>query len=164
MIRFEWGRTWCAGVAGFSAVMIMGALVPTSVSARPEGGPDVVGMWTQPFEENGASTPRCQKADDGSPGGPGVSPGNERMICKPAAVHAAVLNDGRILYFHGLESQENTGPTSAASLAPSSRDSQARVLDLRSGTPRWRVPTPSRGAHANPNVEPGHQSYDDPLG
>jgi hypothetical protein len=50
------------------------------------------------------------------------------------------------------------------SLPPSSRDSQARVLDVRSGTPQWFVPTPPRGAHTNPNVRPGHTSYDDPLG
>jgi hypothetical protein len=132
----------------------MGALTPASLSAQPEGGPDVVGRWTEPFEEGGSATPRCQPAGDGT----------NFTVCKPAAVHTAVLGDGRVLYFHGLEGQENAGPGSAASLAPSSRDSQARVLDVRSGTPRWVVPTPPRGAHANPNVEPGHKSYDDPLG
>ena len=134
--------------------MTFGALAPGSVSAQPEGGPDVVGLWTRPFEEGGTSTPRCQETDDGT----------GSVTCKPAAVHTAVLNDGRVLYFHGLEGQENAGPASAASLAPSSRDSQARVLDVRSGTPRWIVPTPPTGTHANPNIEPGHQSYEDPLG
>jgi hypothetical protein len=134
--------------------MTFGALAPGSVSAQPEGAPDVVGLWTRPFEEGGTSTPRCQETDDGT----------GSVMCKPAAVHTAVLNDGRVLYFHGLEGQENAGPASAASLAPSSRDSQARVLDVRSGTPRWVVPTPPTGTHANPNIEPGHQSYEDPLG
>ena len=85
-------------------------------------------------------------------------------MCKPAAVEAAVLGDGRVLYFNGLESQENAGARALTSLAPSSRDSQARLLDLRSGTPAVRSHPFHRGAHANPNVEPGHTSYDDPLG
>ena len=97
--------------------MTLAALASGSVSAQPEGGPDVVGMWTQPFEENGSPT--------------------------PPAVQTGVLNDGRVLYYHGLESQETAGPLS---LPPSSRDSQARVLDLRSGSPRW----------ARPSIEPGH--------
>ena len=131
---FRFGR---AGVAGFSAFIILGALTPGSVSAQPEVGTDVVGQWTQPFEENGSATPRCERAGDGS----GV------WVCKPTAVHTAVLPDGRVLYFNALESQENAPEPSALSLAPSSRDSQARVLDVRSGTPRWLVPTPPRGAH-----------------
>ena len=137
-----------------SAVLTLGALAPGAVSAKPDGGPDVVGAWTQPFEEGGAATPRCQMAGDGS----------GSVVCKPAAVHAAVLGDGRVLYFHGLEGQEGAGPATAASLAPSSRNSQARVLDVRAGTPRWSAPTPPTGTHANPNIEPGHRSHEDPLG
>jgi len=147
-------RAWRAGVAGFSAVLTLGALNPGAEAAPAEGGPDVVGQWTEPFEENGAAAPRCQPTGDGSDG----------EVCKPAAVHVAVLNDGRVLYFHGLEGQENAGFGSVPSLAPSSRNSQARVLDLRSGAPRWAVPTPERGAHASPNIEPGQESSDDPLG
>jgi hypothetical protein len=154
LFRFGGRRTWRAGIVGVSAILTTGALTPAGLSAQPEGGPDVVGLWTQPFEENGAATPRCQPANDGS----------DSAVCKPAAVHAAVLKDGRVLYFNGLESQENAGPGSVPSLAPSSRDSQARVLDVRAGTPRWVAPTPPRGVHTNPNVEPGHTSYDDPLG
>ena len=74
MFQFGRRRTWRAGVAGFTAVLTLGALAPASVSARPEGGPDVVGQWTQPFEENGAATPRCQPANDGS----------DFLVCKPA--------------------------------------------------------------------------------
>jgi hypothetical protein len=157
-------RTWRAGAAGFAAVLALGALPPTTVSAQPDGGPDVVGQWTEPFEENGAATPRCQPAGEGTPGGSGVSPENDRVVCKPSAVEAAVLGDGRIFYFNGLESQENARGASVPSLPPSSRNSQARVLDVRSGTPRWVLPTPARGTHTNPNIKPGHKSYDDPVG
>ena len=154
MFRFGRRRAWRLGVVTVWAVLTTGVLTPASLSARPEGGPDVVGLWTEPFEEDGSATPRCRPAGDGS----------TFVVCKPAAVQTAVLNDGRVFYYNGLESQENARNGTVLSLPPSSRDSQARVLDLRSGTPRWIVPTPPRGAQANPNVEPGHQSYDDPLG
>ena len=133
---------------------MLGALTPGVSSAQPEGGPEVVGQWSQPFEEGGAATPRCQPASDGT----------DFSVCKPAAVEAAVLNDGRVFYFNGLESQDNAQGPSTVSLAPSSRDSQARILDVRAGTPRWVVPTPARGAHTNPNIKPGHRSFDDPAG
>ncbi|MCA1845134.1 MAG: hypothetical protein LC792_18460, partial [Actinobacteria bacterium] len=70
-------RRWCAGVVGFSAVLTLGAVAP-GVRAEPAGGPDVVGQWTQPFEENGAASPRCQPGSDGL------------LVCKPTAVEAAV--------------------------------------------------------------------------
>jgi len=156
-------RTWRAGVVGFSAALTLGAVAP-GLSAQVVGTPDVVGQWTQPFEEGGAATPRCQPANDGTAGGSGVSPESDRVVCKPTAVEAAVLNDGRIFYFNAIESQENSRGPTAASLAPSSRNSQVRVLDLRSGTPEWITPKQGRGGFSNPNIKPGHQSYDDPLG
>jgi hypothetical protein len=152
-------RSWRAGVIGLAAALTLGTAasgaVTSGVGAEAAGAPpDTVGQWIQPFEEHGASTPRCQPADDGS----------DLMVCKPAAVEAAVLADGRIFYFNGLESQENATGSTLTSTAPSSRNSQARLLDLRSGTPRFDAPKPShRGGQTNPNIKPGHQSYDDPL-
>ena len=134
------------------AVLTFAAVSP-GVSAEPATGPaDVVGQWTEPFEENGSAVPRCQPADESG-----------FVVCKPAAVEAAVLNDGRVFYFNGIESQENSQGPTATSLAPSARDSQARLLDLRTGTPRWTIPTQGRGGQTNPNIKPGRQSYDDPL-
>jgi hypothetical protein len=112
-----------------------------------------VGRWTAPFEEGGATTPRCRPAGDRS----------AFVVCKPAAVEAAVLNDGRVLYVNGLESQENARGPSLTSLAPSSRNSQARVLDLRSGTAKWTLPSPDRGGQMNPNIKPGRRTPDDPF-
>ncbi|HEV7688117.1 MAG TPA: hypothetical protein VGQ80_16190, partial [Acidimicrobiia bacterium] len=153
-----------AGVVGLSALLTLGAVAP-GVSARSAAPPDVAGQWTQPFEEGGAATPRCQPAaDDTSPGGSGVSPEGDRVVCKPTAVEAAVLSDGRILYVNGLEGQENARGSTPTSLAPSSRDSQARLLDLRSGTPRFSLPAGPRSGQANPNIKPGQRSSDDPLG
>lgn len=158
-------RALGAGVVGISTLLILGAVAPGGpAEAAGRRGPDTVGQWTLPFEEGGEATPRCRPSGDKSAGGSGVSPENDRTVCKPSAVEAAVLGDGRVMYFNGLESQENAKGPSLFSLAPSSRDSQARVLDLRSGAARWAVPAQARGTHQNPNIKPGHQSYDDPAG
>jgi hypothetical protein len=165
-------RTWRRGLVGLAAAVILGTVAsgPVAHGVRAEaagGATDAVGAWTGPFEENGAATPRCQPVDE-EPGGPEVSPGsdspeNDGVVCKPAAVEAAVLGDGRVLYVNGLERQENARGPSLLSLAPSSRDSQARLLDLRSGTPRFQTPLQPREVHDNPNIEPEGQSSDDPA-
>jgi hypothetical protein len=85
-------RTWAAGVVAISSLLTVGATAGADPARR---GPDTVGQWTLPFEE------------------PGAGPSG-----KPSAVEAAVLDDGRVLYF------DSRG---------------ARVLDLRTGTPQWSV-------------------------
>jgi hypothetical protein len=89
------------------------------VPARASGGqgPDTIGQWTLPFEEAGAAS-----------GG------------RPTAVQTAVLADGRVLYFNGLESGESAQKPSAVPVGAAPRDSQARLLDLRSGAPQWSAP------------------------
>jgi hypothetical protein len=131
-------------------------LVPAAsgATAQPLDRPDVFGEWTQPFEEGGARVARCVPAEDGT----------GFVVCKPTAQAAAVLPDGRVFYYNGLESWENAQHTTFTSAAPSSRDSQARVLDLRSGTPEFTIPTPPGGGQPNPNIRPGHRSTDDPAG
>ncbi len=137
------------------AALVFFGVSTTGSSAQVAGVPDVVGQWTQPFEEGGANTPRCVPAQGDTEG---------FTVCKPAAQASAVLPDGRVMYYNGIESQENAEGPSAMSLSPSSRDSQARVLDLRSGTPQFIVPAQERGGQSNPNIKEGGQSYDDPVG
>ena len=144
---------WAAPVL---AALVLFSVSTSGSSAQVAGGvPDVVGQWTQPFEEGGADTPRCVPAEGDTEG---------FNVCKPVAQASAVLPDGRVFYFNGIESQENAEGPSAMSLSPSSRDSQARVLDLRSGAPRFITPAQDRGGQSNPNIEEGKQSYDDPAG
>ncbi|MGH9041227.1 MAG: galactose oxidase-like domain-containing protein [Acidimicrobiia bacterium] len=131
-----------------AAALVLGG-VTTGASGQVVGTPDIVGQWTEPFEEGGAGTPRCVPAENDTPG---------FLVCKPAAQASAMLPDGRILYWNGIESQENAGGPSVPSLSPSARDSQARVLDLRSGTPQWVVPTPERGDHQNPDIKEGQDN------
>lgn len=130
-------RKWRVCIVAVSAMLLLGGVVGGS-SAQVVGTPDLVGQWTEPFEEGGSGTPRCVPAENDTPG---------FTVCKPTAVSSNVLPDGRILYWMGIESQENSRGPSAMSLSPSARDSQARVLDLRSGTPQWIKTTPERGAH-----------------
>jgi len=143
---------WRAGLVALAATMLLVGVVGSS-SAQVVGTPDLVGQWTEPFEEGGAGVPRCVPANDGS----------GFVVCKPTAQASAMLPDGRILYWNGIESQENARGPSALSLSPSARDSQARVLDLRSGTPQWVIPSPERGDHQNPDVKQG-SGMDDHLG
>ena len=131
MLGLRGGRR--ARIVGAAVVMTVTVAAP-GVPALGAGRPEVVGQWTGPFEEGGAATPRCRPADDGT----------ASMVCKATAVETAVLGDGRVFYFNGIESQgDSRGPT-ATWLEPEAHDSQARVLDLRSGTPEWIRPGPER--------------------
>ncbi len=143
---------WGTPVLG--AVLMLGVTAP-GAPAQVAGLPDVIGQWTQPFEEGGADTPRCVPAQNDTAG---------FTVCKPTAQAAAMLPDGRVFYYNGIESEQNAKGPSAFSLSPSSRDSQARLLDLRSGTPQFTVPTPERGGQTNPNIKSGHKWQDDPMG
>jgi hypothetical protein len=153
MARTTRCRSWSGRrlVVLAAAALVVGGSATRSSAQVGVTGPDIVGQWTAPFEEGGVKTPRCHKA-----GG--------RIECKPVAQAASVLPDGRIFYFNGAEGDENVEHAYAGEFAPSSRNSQSRVLDLRTGVPQWVVPTPADGGGRNPNIKPGHKSTDDPLG
>jgi hypothetical protein len=158
MIERRPGSRWRLTVGtAVGALVIVGAAVTTGsapAKAAPSGSsPDQVGTWTAPFEEGGTNTPRCVKGTDG------------RDLCKPVGYAQAITSDGRVFYFNGIESSENVQYGSAAELSPESRDSRARVLDLRSGTPTWAVPGHETGGAVNPNLKPGDNCQtSDPLG
>ena len=84
---------------------------PGASAAAPDRA-DVFGQWTAPFEEGGAGVPRCAPAEDRS----------GFLVCKPTAQAAALLPDGRVFYYNGLESWENAQHSTFTSAAPSSRD------------------------------------------
>ena len=138
-------------------LVVLGALSggssPVSAAQTSGQAPDQVGAWTAPFEEGGADTPRCVKGADG------------RLVCKPVGYAQAITPDGRVFYFNGIESSENVQYSSGAELSPESRNSRARLLDLRSGTPVWSIPGHETGAGTNPNIRPGDDCRtSDPLG
>jgi hypothetical protein len=147
------------GVAVAGALLLgSGSVASAQVGSIQPGLPSVVGQWTAPFEEGGMNTPRCVPSTNGDPEG--------FVVCKAVAQAAAVLPDGRIMYYNGLESTENAspGPSPLGKLPAASRDSQARILDLRSGTPAFSVPALDRGGQQNANLHKGQKSTDDPFG
>jgi hypothetical protein len=141
-----------------AALLLVGTAVSSPSAQAQSVLPDVAGAWTAPFEEGGAAVPRCSPAGEGDPEG--------FVVCKAVAQAAAVLPDGRIVYYNGLEATENAspGPSPLGKLPPASRDSQTRVLDLRSGVPSFTVPAQGRGGQTNDNLESGQRSEDDPFG
>lgn len=143
------GRGRGALVAAAAMLVVGGAI--SSSSAEEADLRQVAGEWTQPFEEGGATTPRCVPAEDDTPG---------VLVCKPTAQASVMLPDGRVLYWNGFDGQENASGPNAVSPGASARNSQARVLDLRSGRPEWVVPTPERGAHTNFDAAPGGAGHD----
>jgi hypothetical protein len=146
---------WSAPLLG--ALVMVGGWAHPSSAETGSGRPDVVGSWTAPFEEGGSETPRCVPSSEGDP--------DSFVVCKPVAQAVAVLPDGRVFYYNGLEGTENAekGPSPAGKTAPAARDSQVRILDLRHGTPEFTIPTPA------PSTEPNRDYYsngpmDNPFG
>jgi hypothetical protein len=70
-------------------------------------------------------------------------------------VNSTVLPDGRVLYWNGLESIENVKLSLVIEGGSVARNSQARILDLRSGSPVWTKPTPVDGGAVNPDIGTG---------
>jgi hypothetical protein len=128
------------------------ALGAGSASATP--APERIGAWTAPFEEGGSAQPRCVQDPDGTEG---------QLLCKPTAVNAAVLPDGRVWYSDGLTGLESWR-YSAAEWSSRARDSQTRVLDLTGGAPTWTTPLPESGEGTNANIDEHSAFGDDPFG
>lgn len=146
-------------VSAFSALGLLsipGATGVRSTAAAQVGAPDLVGRWTQAFEEGGAAVPRCRQEAGGTPGG--------YLLCKPAAANIASLPDGRILYYNGLEGSENVRNSVLFEIAPNSRNDQARILDLRGGIPMFTTPVQATGGGHNGDHVKGARGTDDPLG
>ena len=142
---------WLSLFTALSLLAYGGAAAVANPAPGPGPGPDVVGRWSPPFEEGGAATPRCQQH-----GG--------RTVCKPVGQATAVLPDGTVFYFSGLEGDENVNGSYLNEAAPSMRNSRSRILDLRREPPQWSIPTPEDGGGVNPDIRPGQKSTDDPFG
>jgi hypothetical protein len=151
------GRRWAVVVTATLAVSGVGVSTAPMVLAAPVQDPAVVGSWTAPFEEGGAGTPRCEVVNEPADA---ADQSAERLECKPTAVTAAVLPDGRVLYGNGLEGEENAEEGVVLSLAPENRTDRTRVLDLRSGRPAFTVPENERSDGDNPTIAEGRTSQD----
>jgi hypothetical protein len=143
-----------------SAVVVVTSLValprPSAAEPTVDSALAKVGAWIQPFEEGGAAIPRCQ---------PIQKEGweNGQLRCKPAASDIISLPDGRVLYWDGLEGNENVDQSYGWQMSPMAQNDEARVLDVRGGSPVFQVPTPSTGGGEN-HEKPNSRWSDDPLG
>ena len=147
------GRRFAVVLTATLAVSGIGVSTAPLAVAAPTDDPSVVGQWSEPFEEGGSETPRCEYVPNDSP-----HDDRRRLQCKPTAVTTGVLPDGRFLYGNGIESEENAEEGAAMSLSPEARDSRFRVLDLRDGTPSWSTPEHETGAGTNDVIVEGRTS------
>jgi hypothetical protein len=149
------GRRFAVVLTATLAVSGIGVSTAPFAVAAPADDPAVVGEWSEPFEEGGSETPRCEYVENFSP-----NDDRQRLECKPTAVTTAVLPDGRYLYGNGIEGEENAEEGAAMSLSPEAEDSRFRVLDLRDGTPSWTTPENEYGAGTNDVIVEGRTSDD----
>jgi hypothetical protein len=121
-------------------------IVANAQSPEVTGPPAEIGQWTEPFEEGGAETPRCERRD-------GLL--HDEIFCKVAAVTLAMLPDGRVYYANGIEADENVRYGYGFELGNRTRADRQRVLDLRGDEPVWTIPPQEAGASWNPQVKAG---------
>jgi hypothetical protein len=110
-------------------------VVPGVTTANERSGvsPEAAGAFSTPFTEPG---PEC-------PHEPLKDTTEARIVCKPAAVNIVALPNGKLLYWDGLEAEEDVNLTIVAELGDKAVNDQSRLLDL-SG-PTWAKPSPVDG-------------------
>ncbi|MGH2754073.1 MAG: galactose oxidase-like domain-containing protein [Actinomycetota bacterium] len=124
-------------LSGVVAVALIATLGSPGAGAtdRRDAAAAKTGSWSKPFAELPVFAKR-----------PPRTPKESMKI--PPAVSMAVLPDGRIIYWGGLESLENSDFPIAADAPRTVTKSRSRILDIRDGTPSWSVPKPENaGAH-----------------
>lgn len=121
-------------IVAFLTAGLFASIVSAPLTAGPAAKkPQSVGRWGRPFAE----LPRFAKRP----------PKNIKESLKiPPAVSVAVLPDGRIIYWGGLEGIENGKAPVAADGGRAIIESRVRVLDIRSGKPRWSKSRPEAGS------------------
>jgi Domain of unknown function (DUF1929) len=109
----------------------MGTVTPGG-AAGGRSKAETKGDWLKPFAEIPLFAKRPPKTI-------------KESLKIPPAVSMAMLPDGRIVYWGGLEGIENGTAPVAADGGRAIIESRVRVLDLRDGTPSWRKTTPEAG-------------------
>jgi hypothetical protein len=112
--------------------------------------PAVGGSFSAPFAPPGTN---CPNETEGSPPGtPTEGPPAGRtaadITCKPAAVNVVVLPNGKVLYWDGLEGEEDVQYSVVAEFGDKAVEDQSRVLSLDLADPAsssWATPTPATG-------------------
>ena len=118
----------------------------TNSAAPPVDGAAAGGQFSDLFRPPVSSTdPACPYETEGTTAAASTL---ADITCTPAAVNMVLLSDGRILYWDGLEGEENVQYSAAGELGDKARDDQSRLLSLLgvAGAPR----TPQGAAFAVP--------------
>ncbi len=113
------------------AITVLG--LGSAAPALAVGEPSEVGSFSTPFEEPGGDCPH------GIP----LTETEMKVTCKPTAVNIVALPNGKLLYWDGLEAEEDVDLSIVAELGDKAVDDQSRLLDL-SG-PTWTEPSPVDG-------------------
>ena len=87
-----------------------------------------------------------------------VSANDPRPRCKPTANAVSQLPDGRQIYWSGLEGMDDANASVVFEYGHTALNSGARLLDLRTGKPRW-TPTAPYDAQVNPYGADGDNEY-----
>ncbi|MEA2683278.1 MAG: hypothetical protein QOK05_1606 [Chloroflexota bacterium] len=140
-------RLIAAAMPATLLVFATGVSSPLPASAAP----NITGSWSAPFEEPtglytepAGPTEHCTKPDTAG-----------YKQCKPTAVNASVLADGRVVYWNGLSDLENIQQNTVLEAGGVGDSSYARVLDLRpmvlqGKAPVFSTPSPANGAGPEP--------------
>lgn len=91
------------------------------------------GGFTPPFSE-----PRVTQGGPAVEGECEIDAQGVLHACKPAAVHLALLEDDRIMYYNGLEGYETQGLLGLL-------NDQSRVMTIKGSQARWSWPAPVDG-------------------
>jgi hypothetical protein len=127
-------------VVSAAVLSLIGAMTADLPSVVVAASPAQAGSFGPLFVEPGPNCP--PDANNGQSGdGPAGPPGTP---CKPAAVSAAVLPGGAILYWDGLEGMEDIQYSTALEYGKAAGCDESRVLSLR-GAPSWSTPRPADG-------------------
>ena len=121
-----------------------GAPAVPGVVNSGEGGPTdpaVGGRFGSPFAQPG---PACPHETEGAEN-PRAQQTRDDITCKPAGVSVVVLPNGNVLYWDGLEAEENVDYSVAAEIGDKAVNDQSRVLRIDFANPfrsTWLSPRP----------------------
>ena len=117
--------------------LIAGVITPARALTSLQVDPAVAGEWLAPFAEDPTFAARPPET-------------KEESKATPTAVSIAVLPDGNLVYWNGLEGSESVERPLATDM-PDPEESRARILDVRgfltgqAGSPTWWIPSPEVG-------------------
>ncbi|MGH2730381.1 MAG: galactose oxidase-like domain-containing protein, partial [Actinomycetota bacterium] len=113
--------------------LVCGALVGAPGAGAKD--PATTGAWSAPIAEDPQFAKRPPK-------------NIKESLKTPPAVSMAMLPDGRVIYWGGLEGLEDSVAPAALDGGRGVINSRVRLLDLRGGSPKWSVARPEdAGAH-----------------